>query len=42
MINILHRHPLYRVNLALVLAAVWGALALAAAGYDVGRWLAAW
>jgi hypothetical protein len=42
MINILHRHPAYRVNMALILVALWGSLALAAAVYDIGRWVAAW
>jgi hypothetical protein len=31
-----------RLNMALVLASLWGGLALAAAIYDIGRWLSAW
>ncbi len=42
MINIVHRYPLPRINLALILVALWSSLALAAAVYDVGRWVAAW
>ena len=42
MINIVHRYHFHRVNLALVLVAVWASLALAAAAYDVGRWVAVW
>jgi len=44
MIHIVDRHHLHlpALNIALVLAAVWGGLALAAAIYDIGRWLSAW
>jgi len=42
MIHIVDRHHLHLPNIALVLAVLWGGLALAAAVYDVGRWLSAW
>ncbi len=42
MIHIIDRHSLHGLNIALVLAAMWGGLALAAAVYDIGRWLSAW
>lgn len=42
MLHIVERHHLPRLNMALVLASIWGSLALAAAVYDIGRWLSAW
>ncbi len=42
MIHIVDRHSLHRVDIAIVLAALWGSLALAAAVYDIGRWLSVW
>lgn len=36
-----HLH-LHLPNIALVLATIWGTLALAATVYDVGRWFSAW
>ena len=35
-------HTLPRINLALVIAVVWGALAVAATVYDFGHMIAAW
>ncbi len=44
MVHLLAKHPhlLPHVNVALVIALVWAALAVAAAIYDVGRMLQAW
>ena len=42
MAHLLAKHALPRVNLALVIAIIWGALAIAAAVYDVGHMLMAW
>jgi hypothetical protein len=36
------KHPLPHLNVALLIAIVWVALALADAAYDVGRMLEAW
>ena len=35
-------HPLPHVNIALVVALVWAALAVGTSLYDVGRMLQAW
>jgi hypothetical protein len=40
--HLLAKHPLPHVNIALVIALVWAALAVATALYDVGRMLQAW
>ena len=42
MAHVLERltHP--HINPALAIGVVWGALALAVAVYDIGRWLNAW
>lgn len=37
-----HWHPPEWINLAVLVASLWLALALATAIYDVGRWLSAW
>jgi hypothetical protein len=42
MAHLLARHPLPHVNIALLIALVWAALAVGAAVYDVGRMLQAW
>jgi len=42
MAHLIAKHALPRINLAFVIAVVWGTLALAVAIYDVGRMLAAW
>jgi len=42
MMHFAERHPLHGFNIAFALAAVWGSLALAAAVYDIGRWIAVW
>jgi hypothetical protein len=42
MTHLIAWHQLPRINLALVIAVVWGALAVAAAIYDVGHMIAAW
>ena len=42
MAHLIAKHALPRVNLAFLIAVIWGALALAAAIYDIGRMLAAW
>jgi len=42
MAHLIARQALPRLNLALVIAIVWGALAIAAAVYDIGQMLAAW
>jgi hypothetical protein len=42
MSDLLAKHPLPHVNVALVIALVWAALAIGAAVYDVGRMLQAW
>ena len=42
MSNLLAKRPLPHVNIALVVALVWAALAIGAAVYDVGRMLQAW
>ena len=42
MAHLLARHPLPHVNIALVVALVWAALAVGTALYDVVRMLQAW
>ncbi len=42
MAHLLARHPLPHVNVALIVALVWVALAVAAAVYDVGHMMEAW
>ncbi len=42
MAHLLAKHDLPPVNLALLIAVIWGALAVAAAIYDIGHMLAAW
>jgi hypothetical protein len=42
MAHLIAWHALPRINLAFVIAVVWGALAVAAAVYDIGRMIAAW
>jgi hypothetical protein len=42
MAHLLAKHPLPHVNIALLVALVWAALAVGAAVYDVGRMLQAW
>ena len=42
MAHLLAKHPLPHVNIALVVALMWAALAVGAAIYDVGRMLQAW
>jgi hypothetical protein len=42
MAHLLAKHPLPHVNIALVIALVWAALAVGTALYDVGRMLQAW
>jgi hypothetical protein len=42
MAHLLAKHPLPHVNIALVVALVWAALAVGTALYDVGRMLQAW
>jgi hypothetical protein len=42
MVRVIQRHVFPHINLAIALAIMWGALALAVAVYDIGRWLAAW
>jgi hypothetical protein len=42
MAHLLAKHPLPHVNIALVIALMWAALAVGAAVYDVGRMLQAW
>ncbi len=42
MIHIVDRHPFHGLNIAILLAGLWGSLALAVAIYDIGRWLSAW
>lgn len=42
MVHLLAKHPLPHVNIALVIAVVWIALAIAVAIYDVGRMVQAW
>lgn len=42
MAHLLAKHPLPHVNIALVIALVWAALAVGTAVYDVGRMLQAW
>ena len=42
MAHLLAKHPLPHVNIALIIALLWGALAVGAAVYDIGRMLQAW
>ena len=42
MMHILDRHYLHHFDPALVMASLWGSLAVAVAVYDIGRWLSAW
>jgi hypothetical protein len=42
MAHLLARHPLPHVNVALIVALLWAALAVAAAIYDVGHMMEAW
>jgi hypothetical protein len=42
MAHLIARHALPHINVALVIAIVWAALAVATAVYDVGRMLQAW
>ncbi len=42
MAHLLAKHPLPHVNIALVIALVWAALAFGTALYDVARMLQAW
>ena len=42
MAHLLAKHPLPHVNIALIVALVWVALAVAAAVYDVGHMMQAW
>jgi hypothetical protein len=42
MAHLLAKHPLPHVNIALVIALVWAALAVGTALYDVVRMLQAW
>ena len=40
--HVVDRHHLHHIDLAVIIAAVWGSLAVAVAIYDIGRWLSAW
>jgi hypothetical protein len=40
--HLLAKHPLPHVNVALLIALVWAALAVGAAVYDVGHMMQAW
>ena len=42
MAHLMARHPLPHINVALVIAVVWVALAVAATVYDVGHMVQAW
>jgi hypothetical protein len=42
MAHLLARHPLPHVNIALLIALVWAALAVGTAVYDISRMLQAW
>ena len=42
MAHLIAKHPPPHINVALVIALVWAALAVAAAVYDVGRMVAVW
>jgi hypothetical protein len=42
MSHLLDWHALHWVDPAAVIVVVWTGLALAAAVYDIGRWLSAW
>jgi hypothetical protein len=42
MAHLLAKHPLPHINIALVIAIVWVALAVAATVYDVGHMVQAW
>jgi len=42
MAHLIAKHPLPHINIALVIAIVWVALAVAATIYDVGHIVQAW
>jgi hypothetical protein len=42
MAHLLAKHPLPNINVALIIALVWGALAIGAAVFDIGRMVEAW
>jgi hypothetical protein len=42
MAHLLAKHPLPHINVALIIALVWGGLAVGAAVFDIGRMLEAW
>jgi hypothetical protein len=42
MAHLLARHPLPHINVALVVALLWGALAVGTAIFDIGRMVQAW
>ena len=42
MAQLLAKHPLPHINIALIIALVWAALAVSAAIFDIGRMLQAW
>jgi hypothetical protein len=42
MAHLLAKHPLPHVNFALVIALLWGGLAVGTAVFDIGRMLQAW
>ena len=42
MAHLIAKHPLLHINIALVIAIVWVALAVAATVYDVGHMVQAW
>ncbi|HEX4553249.1 MAG TPA: hypothetical protein VH249_04650 [Xanthobacteraceae bacterium] len=42
MAHLIAKHPLPHINIALVIAIVWVALAVAATVYDVGHMIQAW
>jgi hypothetical protein len=42
MAHLIAKHPLPHINIALVIAVVWIALAVAATVYDIGRMVQAW
>ena len=42
MAHLLAKHPLPHINIALLIAVVWIALAVAATVYDIGRMVQAW
>jgi hypothetical protein len=40
--HLLDWHALHWLDPSLLIAGLWAGLALAAAVYDIGRWLSAW